>query len=697
MLIISTKNEFEQGLLRIIFCGFIFIYLWINKQITSYSAYTFISIYLSLSVATFLYLKYINNPSIVRRWILMLMDIGAVSYGLYLTNEVGGLFVGVYLWLIVGYGLRYGSTLLKGAYIASLFGFISAIYASGYWREHQHLIYGFLLTLALVPIHIHYLLKKLKQATLAAESSSQAKSKFLSHVSHEIRTPLHGIIGASDLILKTELDESQRNLFMIVKNSSRLLMGLVNNVLDLSKIESGKTIVQNFNFNLKTALDEIVILFELQAMEKGVVIELQINQNIPTMLHGDIQHINQILVNLIGNAVKFTERGSVSININLVKQSATKVEILFSVTDTGIGITPEALPIIFDSFSQADASVNFKFGGTGLGAAISKELVKLLGGEIGVESELGKGSNFWFQLEMDKIKADDVSQLDSAEILSLDAFKKSIATPKALSNRILVAEDNETNRTIISMILRQAGHLVDLAVDGEKALDLLEENQYALMILDSNMPIQDGMQVLKINRIQTLGAVKVPCIILSADATTDKIKSFEDAGADAYLTKPISAELLLSTIDKFIHLPNEKVSATAEIISYHHQAKNNVENNRNILDYERLKLLSLLDNNDGFLTNLVNGYIKDTEERIDSLSALIKSRDYIKINAAGHTLTGSSSDIGALELAKLGRKLNLIKPSNEIKFTEQLLMNIQLTFKRTKHELLDYLKDNLLL
>jgi two-component system sensor histidine kinase RpfC len=181
----SKKNEIEQGLMRILFCGLIFIYLWANKQLASHSADIFISTYFSLSVGFFLYLKFSNNPSEMRRWIMMLMDVGAVSYGLYLTNEVGGLFIGVYLWLIVGYGLRYGNTLLKGTYIASLVGFVSAIYASGYWYVHQHLIYGFLFTLVLVPMHIHHLLKKLQLATQAAELSNQAKSKFLSHISHE--------------------------------------------------------------------------------------------------------------------------------------------------------------------------------------------------------------------------------------------------------------------------------------------------------------------------------------------------------------------------------------------------------------------------------------------------------------------------------------------------------------------------------
>jgi two-component system, sensor histidine kinase RpfC len=685
----KKNNEHEQALFRVIFTGSILVYLLLNLESISTTAITFCSLYLLIGAVLFLNVLTRPRPNIKRQWAAMFMDIGATSYGLFLTNEVGGIFVGVYLWLIIGYGLRYGHLLLRGAHIASLIGFSLAILLNSYWHAHLHLVYGFLITLVLVPLHTYHLLQKLNAAIKKAELASQAKSQFLSHISHEIRTPLNGIVGASDLLLNTELNDEQRHLSNIMKNSSELLGQLVNNVLDLSKIESGKMTVQPVDFNLADVIAKTISLFEQQAIKKNIGLTYELEPKTPLLLRSDLLHIKQVLVNLLANAVKFTEQGSVTLHVSSKEIDKTYADLRFEVVDTGIGMTQASMNNIFESFTQADASIKYKFGGTGLGTTISKDLVTLMGGKIGVESELGKGSTFWFEIRMEKIAANDNNlTISPTDVISLKDYARN--TPKNVY-RILVADDNDTNRTIISKMLEQVGHKIDLVANGEQALDMLEINQYDLMILDCNMPEIGGLDVLKLNRALTIGQPQIPTIILSADATIDTIQSFNDAGADAYLTKPIDANLLL---EKISMLTSKSPNKPANIISYG-DAKAQIrstEKNVTLIDYARLNDLAVLDRNDQFLKNLIHGFLDDTDKQIDLLDSLVKNRDYFGLNDLGHALAGSAANVGAATLAKYCHQINNIVPSDDIKSVELLIKNTQDTFNKTKPQFLEYVK-----
>jgi two-component system, sensor histidine kinase RpfC len=684
----EKNNEFEQALFRVIFTGAILVYLLCQQTITQ-AAITFCSLYLLVGIVLFLNVLTRPHANTKRQWIALFMDISATSYGLFLTNEVGGIFVGVYLWLIIGYGLRYGHLLLRGAHIASLIGFCSAILLNSYWQTHMHLVYGFLITLVLVPLHTYHLLQKLNAAIKKAELASQAKGQFLSHISHEIRTPLNGIVGASELLSNTQLNDEQKHLSNIMKNSSELLGQLVNNVLDLSKIESGKMTVQPVDFNLADAIAKTISLFEQQAIKKNIGLTYALEPKMPILLRSDLLHIKQVLVNLLANAVKFTEQGSVTLHVSSKDINETYADLRFEVIDTGIGMTQESLSNIFESFTQADATIKYKFGGTGLGTTISKDLVTLMGGQIGVESELGKGSTFWFEIRMEKIAADENNfAISSTDVISFKDYARN--TPKN-AYRILVADDNDTNRTIISKMLEQVGHKVDLVANGEQALDMLEANQYDLMILDCNMPEIGGLDVLKLNRALTIGQPQVPTIILSADATLDTIQSFNDAGADAYLTKPIDANLLLEKISLLTSKSSDK---PANIISYGEakaQIRSN-ENNAALIDYARLSDLAVLDRNDQFLKNLIHGFLDDTDKQIDLLDSLVKNRDYLSLNDLGHALAGSAANVGASTLAKHCQKINNIVPSDDIASIELLIKNTQDTFNKTKPQFLEYVK-----
>lgn len=683
----KKNNEYEQARVRVVFTGLILIYLLCQDTISS-SALTFCSSYLVIGALLFVHVFMQPQQNKKRQCIAMFMDISATSYGLFLTNEVGGIFIGVYLWLIIGYGLRYGPLLLRGAHITALIGFTAAILFNTYWHAHLHLVYGFFITLILVPLHTYHLLQKLNAAIKKAEFASQAKSQFLSHISHEIRTPLNGIMGASDLLLNTQLNDEQKHLSSIMKNSSELLGQLVNNVLDLSKIESGKMTVALVDFNLVDTISDAISLFEQQAIKKNIVLTYALAPNTPIILRSDLLHIKQVLVNLVGNAIKFTEQGSVTLHVSSKEEDETYTNLRFEVVDTGIGIGQESLNNIFESFTQADETIKYKFGGTGLGTTISKDLVTLMGGKIGVESELGKGSTFWFEIRMEKLSLDQNAVTSTTDVISFKDYARNISKN---THRVLVADDNETNRTIISKMLTHVGHQVDMVTNGEQALDMLEINQYDLMILDCNMPEMGGLDVLKLNRALTIGLPQVPTIILSADATLDTIQSFEEAGADAYLTKPINAHLLLEKINL---LTSKSPNKSANIISYG-EAKAQIKNNENhsaLIDYARLSELSLLDNSDQFIKNLIYGFLEDTNKQIELLGPLVAQGDYIGLNDLGHALAGSAANVGAATLTKLCQQINNTLPSDDIASLELLIKNTQETFNKTKLQFIDYLK-----
>ncbi|MGB7815222.1 MAG: ATP-binding protein [Methylotenera sp.] len=682
----KKNNEYEQGLIRLIFTGSILIYWSLNYQKTSIEAIIFCSVILLIGALLFININMSPLPNIKRQWTSMLIDIGAISYGIYLTNDIGAVLIGIYLWLIVGYGLRYGQALLVGTHVASLIGFCVAIYFNPFWHSHPQLVWGLLITLCLVPLHTLRLIKKLDAAIKKAEFASQAKSQFLSHISHEIRTPLNGIVGASDLLSSTQLSDEQKHLSNIMKNSSELLTQLVNNVLDLSKIESGKMSVQTFDFNLVELITKTVSIFEPQAAKKNIELTYALDPKTPVMLRSDLLHIKQVLINLLANALKFTEQGSVTLRVSSMEEDETYATLRFEVIDTGIGMTQESLKRVFESFTQANETIKYKFGGTGLGTTISKELVELMSGKIGVESELGKGSTFWFEIRMEKVALGNNNEtIGSSDVIS---FKDYARNTSKNAYRILVADDNETNRTIISKMLEQVGHKVDLVMNGEQALDMLEVNQYDLMILDCNMPEIGGLDVLKINRALTIGEPQVPAIILSADATIETIQSFNDAGADAYLTKPINANLLLEKIN---NLTSKSPNKPANIISYG-DAKAQLKNSSGLIDYTRLGDLALLDRNDQFIQNLIHGFIQDTEKQIGLLSSLAIKRDYISLNDLGHALAGSAANVGAATLTKFCQQINNILPSDDIASIELLIKNTQDTFNKTKPQLIEYLK-----
>ncbi|MEY4273465.1 MAG: hypothetical protein RL638_413 [Bacteroidota bacterium] len=475
---------------------------------------------------------------------------------------------------------------------------------------------------------------ELVEAREQAEHSLKVKEQFLANMSHEIRTPMNGVIGMVDLLCDSPLNDDQQDYLQTIRKSSETLLHILNDILDLAKIEAGKMVLHPADIVFEDLLDRLMALFTPIAHQKGNKVSYHLDAKVPKVVVADETRLLQILSNLTSNALKFTENGSVSISVAPVNIADNKVELMVRVTDTGIGISPENLKKLFNAFQQLDNSTSKNYGGTGLGLAISREFTKMMDGEIGVESEEGKGSTFWFTVHLaigDESKASSIKRADNFDIAG---------TLKEVHARILLVDDNMTNRKVASQILLKAGCVVETATSGQEAIDRLnQDTNFDLVLMDIQMPEMDGMETTR--RLKKSISNLPPIVAMTAYAMKEDRERFLAVGMDDYLAKPIRAQQLIQMVGKWVH----EGHAPDDVI---------IDQSFEVVDEEVLKSLSdAVGGDPAFVEGMLTEFIAEAEEQIAAAEKAHWQNDCKGVQSELHTLKGNSGTLGAAQVHRI--------------------------------------------
>lgn len=598
--------------------------------------------------AIILHIAIYPGVSHTRRWIGMILDYSAMGAMMTLGAQLAPLYV-IYLWVTIGNGLRYGPRFLFAAVCLAVASFLFVILNTQYWLDNAPLAWGLLGGLILIPGYLTSLLRALTKATAEARRANEAKSVFVANMSHEFRTPLNGIVGMTELLATTRLSNEQREFAEVMQASARSLLTLIEDVLDISKIESGKLKQSICDFHLADLLRSVQLISQPTALNKGLGFEIRVSDDVPDNLSGDVDHLRQILINLVSNAVKFTETGHVSVEVSLNGPTVHgRIPLRFSVRDSGIGIPEEAQGRIFGAFEQAQRGHSRKFGGTGLGTTIAKSLTELLGGQIGFESTPGQGSHFWVCLELGRganVARPSLSEVGSGGenvIAFTDPFVRHRARVRSL--RILAADDQQANLTVLSRMLEKAGHRVVEVGSGDEVLDAMEADQYDLVIIDLHMPGLSGIDTIKQARVMQVSSERTPFLILSADATADTMRAAERAGARGFLTKPVAISKLLET------LAEVSLGTTASMLKPATVQEGGA--NDNVLSTKVLEELEDLQLGDQFLQVFVDECVRDSSRCIAEVEKLAGEQKWDMFRDQCHALKGVAENMGAVQLAK---------------------------------------------
>jgi PAS domain S-box-containing protein len=532
----------------------------------------------------------------------------------------------------------------------------------------------------------------LTKAKEEAEAASRVKSEFLSNMSHEIRTPMNAILGLTEMMLGEDTPPSIRENLKIIKFSADNLLQIINDILDFSKIEAGKLSLENVEFNLYDLIQNMMQIVKFNTKNKAVEVEQFIAYGVPEKLKGDPYKLSQILMNLLSNAAKFTSKGLIHVKVSSIHKEAGKVNLCFSVEDTGIGIPAEKLPLIFDSFTQASASTTRKFGGTGLGLTITKKLVELQGGNISVESNLGVGTTFTVNLPFELVEAAPVTEQAPA----IAPVGKLPEADNLEGVHILLVDDNSVNQTLNKQLFKKWKATADVASNGVEAINLLRQNRYDIVLMDLQMPIMDGYEAIKIIRNPASEVLdhKVPVIALTSDAFAHTKQKALEAGMSDFISKPFRMEQLLHTITRNlvrkiirednVFLKEEKGSLEEDV--WHRPS------GQHIIDISLIK--EIVDDDRGALREVLNEFVDVTPHDMERLQSACRENNLDQIGDIAHKFRSTFMEFGMKSVESDIRRLEaLARNRGELAEIEKIMNHIDPYYRKALEEVKDELKN----